>query len=564
MPGDASARPWWQDGVVYQIYPRSFADSNDDGIGDLRGILQHLDYLNDGKGGGLGIDAIWLSPINPSPMFDFGYDVSDYRGIAPEFGTLDDFRELLHEAHARGIRIILDLVLNHSSHLHPWFLESRAARGSAKRDWYIWHDGQPGTPPKPPNNWQATFGGGAWEWDEATQQFYLHTFLVEQPDLDWRNPAVKQAAADIVGYWLDMGVDGFRLDVINWFVKDAALRDNPTKLLGRRAYDRQRHVHDRNRPETIDLVRWLRASVDRYPERMLVGEVYNEPPGNAALAASYYAGGAGLHLAFDFSFLFARWSASELGRAIDAWQGLLAEPCWPTYTFGNHDQRRLLSRYANGTNRVARGRVAAALMLTLRGTPFLYYGEEIGMVDGKIRKSELQDPLGKQYWPLPFGRDPARTPMQWSDAANAGFSSVKPWLPVQEEFAAINVARAEADPDSLLHWYRHLIRVRRAEPALTRGSYRRLAQGSGVLGYVREHDGDRIAVLLNFESRARPAALPTGATWRVLASSAHQPGDRLVGGTIELAADGVIVAKAGAPQARTLGSESRVRASVGR
>lgn len=551
------ARPWWQDGVIYQIYPRSFADSNGDGIGDLRGILSRLDYLNDGKGGGLGIDAIWLSPINPSPMFDFGYDVSDYRDISPEFGTLDDFSELLRAAHARGIRIVLDLVLNHTSHLHPWFLESRASRSSAKRDWYVWADGKPGKPPKPPNNWQATFGGGAWEWDDATEQFYLHTFLVEQPDLNWRNPEVKRAAEEIVAHWLDMGVDGFRLDVINWFVKDAQLRDNPTRLLGRRPYDRQRHVHDRNRPETIDLVRWLRSTVDRWPARMLVGEVYNEPPGNAPLSASYYAGGEGLHLAFDFSFLFSKWSAEAFGRAVDTWEKLLPEPCWPTYTLGNHDQRRLLSRYASAATQQARGRVAAALVLMLRGTPFLYYGEEIGMLDGKIKKSELQDPLGKQYWPLPFGRDPARTPMQWSDAPNAGFSRVKPWLPVHEEYARINVARAEADSSSLLHWYRALIRIRRDEPALQRGSYRRLTQGSGVLGWVREHEGDRIAVLLNFESRAKPAALPGGATWRVLAATAHQPGERIAGGTIELDADGVLIAKAGAPQARTLGSEGR-------
>jgi alpha-glucosidase len=564
MTRDESPRPWWQDGVVYQIYPRSFADSNADGIGDLPGITAHLDYLNDGRGGGLGIDAIWLSPINPSPMFDFGYDVSDYRGIAPEFGTLDDFAELLRAAHARGIRVILDLVLNHSSHLHAWFLESRAARSSDKRDWYVWHDGLPGEPRRPPNNWQAAFGGEAWQWDEATQQFYLHSFLVEQPDLNWRSPGVKHAAEEVVRYWLDMGVDGFRLDVINWFLKDDQLRDNPTRLLGRRAYDRQRHLYDRNRPETIDLVRWLRSTVDRYPERMLVGEVYNEPPGNAELSAAYYAAGTGLHLAFDFSLLFAKWSADEFGAAIDRWDALLPEACWPVHTLGNHDQHRLLSRHATAANRAARGRVAAALLLTLRGTPFLYYGDEIGMIDGKIRRSELQDPLGKQYWPLPFGRDPARTPMQWTDDGNAGFSRVKPWLPVHQDFASINVARAEDDPASLLHWYRNLIRIRRAEPALQRGSYRRLQQGPGVLGYLREHDGDRIVVLLNFDSRPRTALLPTGITWKVLAASAHRPGDRIAGGTLQLDADAVLVAKAGAPQARTIGAERRARSAIGR
>jgi alpha-glucosidase len=556
MPPDERAVPWWQDGVVYQIYPRSFADSNGDGVGDLPGIVGRLDYLQ-----ALGVDAIWLSPINPSPMFDFGYDVSDYRGIAAEFGTLDDFRLLLAEAHARGIRVVLDLVLNHTSHLHPWFVESRASRTSDKRDWYVWHDGNDG---RPPNNWLAAFGGGAWEWDEATRQFYLHSFLPEQPDLDWRNPRVKQAAQEIVAWWLDMGVDGFRLDVINWFLKDERLRDNPVKLLGRRPYDRQEHVYDRNRPDTIDLVRWLRATVDRWPERMLVGEVYNEPPGNPELSASYYAGGEGLHLAFDFSLLFCRWSATELGRAIDVWQGLLADPCWPTHTLGNHDQRRVLSRYAGEGNRLARGRVAAALVLLLRGTPFLYYGEEIGMLDVKVPRAKLQDPVGKRYWPLDVGRDPARTPMQWSDAPHAGFSSAEPWLPVHPRYAEINVARAEEDPESLLHWYRLLIRIRREEPALRRGSYRRLAQGSGVLGFLREHEGERIAVLLNFETRARQAALPTGASWRVLAASGHRAGDRVAGGTVALEADGVLIAKAAAPQARTLGGEGRARSAVAR
>ncbi|MEW6269142.1 MAG: alpha-amylase family glycosyl hydrolase [Thermodesulfobacteriota bacterium] len=556
MGHDPDTRPWWQEGVIYQIYPRSFADSNGDGIGDLRGIVSRLDYLKD-----LGVDGIWLSPINPSPMFDFGYDVSDYRGIAPEFGTLDDFRLLLREAEARGIRVVLDLVLNHSSHLHPWFLESRASRDSDKRDWYVWHEGRNGGPP---NNWLAAFGGPAWEWDEATRQFYLHSFLPQQPDLNWRSPRVKQAAEDVVAWWLDMGVAGFRLDVVNWFLKDALLRDNPVKLFGRRPYDRQKHVYDRNRPETIDLVRWLRASVDRWPDRMLVGEVYNEPPGNPELSASYYACGEGLHLAFDFSLLFCRWSAAELASAIDAWEAALPHPGWPTWTLGNHDQHRVLSRYASGANREARGRVAAALVLTLRGTPFLYYGEEIGMLDVKIPRSRLQDPLGKAYWPLPVGRDPARTPMQWSAEPHAGFSSVEPWLPVHREHVEINAARAEADPGSLLHWYRGLIRLRRDEPVLRRGTYRRLEQGAGVLGFVREHDGDRIAVLLNFESRPRQAILPTGATWRVLAASARRPGDRIVGGVLDLDADGVLIAKAGAPQARTLGSARGARSAAAR
>jgi alpha-glucosidase len=510
---------WWRDGVVYQIYPRSFADSNGDGIGDLRGIIQHLDYLNDGAGGGLGVDAIWLSPIYPSPMHDFGYDIRDYCGISPEYGTMDDFRELLAEAHRRGIRIVMDLVMNHCSSEHPWFVEARASRESPKRDWFIWHDGKPGG--GPPNNWHAAFGGSAWGWDRHTRQYYLHSFLKEQPDLNWRNPELEHAMYDMMRFWLDMGVDGFRLDVANWFIKDAELRDNPTHWRGLRPYDRQEHVYDRNRPETLQIMRKVRQVVDAYPERMTVGEVFVMPPGDPALPAQYYAGGEGLHMAFNFAFLYTGWHADGFARAVDRWESLLWPDLWPNYTLSNHDQPRACSRYGEVECARGRGRVMAAMLLTLRGTPFLYYGEEIGMKSARVPRARLQDPLGKRYWPVHPGRDPARTPMQWSSAPFAGFSPCEPWLPVNDDYGAVNVEAQQADPSSLLGWHRQLIALRRHTPALHRGAYRRLVQDDAdVFAYAREHEGERILVALNFARRDRTVALPEGAGWQVLLSSA--------------------------------------------
>jgi alpha-glucosidase len=520
---------WWRDGVIYQIYPRSFADGNGDGIGDLRGVIERLDYLNDGAGGGLGVDALWLSPINPSPMHDFGYDISDYRDIAKEFGTLDDFRELLTEAHRRGIRIVMDLVMNHCSSEHPWFVEARASRQSPKRDWFIWHDGKPDG--SPPNNWMAAFGGRAWTWDEGTQQYYLHSFLKEQPDVNWRNPELARAMHDMVRYWLDMGVDGFRMDVVNWFIKDDQFRDNPTKLLVGRPYDRQVHLYDRNRPESIDVMRQVRRTLDAYPDRMAVGEVFVEPPGDPALPAQYYAGGEGLHMAFNFAFLYTGWAADSFAHAVDRWESLLWPDLWPNYTLSNHDQPRAFSRYGEVECARGRARVLAAMLLTLRGTPFLYYGEEIGMKNGRIGRAHLQDPLGKQYWPFHPGRDPARTPMQWSAAPHAGFSTAEPWLPVNDDYTDVNVEAQERVPDSLLHWYRRLIQLRKREPTLRRGSYRRLVQDDAdVLAYGREHEGDRILVALNFARRPRTVRLPEGARWQCLLSSDASVSETLAAG----------------------------------
>ncbi len=518
---------WWQKAVVYQIYPRSFQDSDGDGDGDLRGILRRLDYLQD-----LGVDALWLSPIYPSPMADLGYDVSDYTGIHPVFGPLEDFRTLLNEAHRRGIRVLLDLVLNHTSDEHPWFEEAAASRQSPKRDWYIWHDGLPedlpGDRPRSPNNWKAAFGGSAWEWEPRTRQFYLHSFLKEQPDVNWRNPGLREAMGRVIRFWLDLGVDGFRLDVVNWFIKDGQLRDNPGKLRGLRPYDRQKHIYDRNRPESVEAVKYIRSVLDEYPERMAVGEVYAEPPGDPTLAASYYGNGDGLHLAFNFAFTYCHWDARAFAEAVEDWEKALGPGLWPDYTLGNHDQPRALSRYGRrfGGNKEdeARARVAAAMLLTLRGTPFLYYGEEIGMKDGHISRRRLQDPVGRRYWPFHPGRDPARTPMQWSADANAGFSEAEPWLPVNIDYQRVNVEAQKEDPNSLLNWYKTLIRLRQREPALQTGRYRRLenfADRAAVFCYARETEEKSILVALNFTNREQGSTLPLVGPWEVLL------GDRL-------------------------------------
>lgn len=537
IPPKQSKVPWWKTGVIYQIYPRSFQDSNGDGIGDLPGILSRLDYLAD-----LGVDALWLSPINPSPMYDFGYDVSDYRGIAPEFGTLEDFQALLAEAHRRGIRILLDLVLNHTSHLHPWFVESSSRRDNPKRHWYIWHDGKP-TPSgrrAPPNNWLGVFGGRAWEWHEPTGQFYLHSFLPQQPDVNWRNPELRAAMFAVMRYWLELGVDGFRLDVVNWFIKDDRWRDNPLKLFGGlRPYEWQHHLYDKDRPETLEIMREIRQIADAYGG-FTVGEVFTPPPGNPELVAAYYDRGRGLHMAFNFAFTYCPWKAESFAKAIERFEKALSPDDWPNYTLSNHDQPRSFSRYGNS---LPRAKVAAAMLLTLRGTPFLYYGEEIGMSNTPIPRTRLQDPLGRKYWPFHPGRDPVRTPMQWSAEPNAGFSSTEPWLPVNPLYPSVNVAAQQNDPASLLHWYKALLRLRKSEPALRLGSYERLPAEQAVLCYERQLGEDRILVALNFSSTARPLHLPPEASWKVLLATPAFSGENL-SGTLLLAGDGVLLLKA--------------------
>jgi alpha-glucosidase len=493
---------WWRDGVIYQIYPRSFADRDGDGLGDLPGITARLDYLAK-----LGVDAIWLSPFYPTPDRDFGYDVSDHTAVDPRFGSLADFDRLLAEAHRRGIRLILDLVLNHTSDQHPWFLESRSGRGNPKSDWYLWQD-------RVPNNWQSVFGGRAWTYDPQRGQYYYHMFLAEQPDVNWRNPQVRQAQLDVVRFWLERGVDGFRLDVFNVYFKDGELRSNPSRL-GLRAFDRQHHVHDCDQPEMMSLLNELRALLDSYPQRYAVGETFLATPEKAA----GYCGPDRLHAAFNFDFTHRPFRPGQFLAAIEKWEHAAGGRVWPNYVLSNHDLPRSATRYARGEDD-ARARVALALLLTLRGTPFLYYGEELGMRDISLSRSQIMDPPGRKYWPLYKGRDGCRAPMQWDDSPQAGFTSGRPWLPLHPNARTRNAAAQQDDLDSLFHFTRGLIRLRRELPALQRGDFQPLTTASSpALAYLRQADGQKVLAALNFASRPSELSLPPD-SWRLLLSTA--------------------------------------------
>lgn len=518
---------WWRDGIIYQIYPRSFADSNGDGVGDLPGIISRLDYLQ-----WLGVDAIWLSPIFTSPMADFGYDVSNYCDIDPLFGTLDDLDRLLNEAHARNIRVMLDMVMNHTSDQHPWFVESRSSRDNPRRDWYVWRDPKNG---REPNNWESFFGGSAWQWDKLTGQYYLHLFLPAQPDLNWRNPLVKDAMFDACRFWLDRGVDGFRLDVAHMLVKAEDMPDNPTRF-GLRGFNLQFHVNDTNQPETHAIWKEFRKLLDAYPERAAVGEV--EPSG----AEDYYGNGQDeLHLAFNFNLLNQNWDPRGFYTIVADWEARLPESAWPCWAANNHDSRRSISRYAAGSLTEARARLLATMTLTLRGTPFMYYGEEIGMREGQLSRAEILDPPGRRFWPLYKGRDGCRTPMQWDAAPNAGFSTGKPWLRVNPDFKKLNVEAERADPKSLLNFYRQLIALRRESPALQRGAYRSPARPINVWAYERAAEGQRMWVVLNLFSH--PAELKIAGSWRIRLSSVERS-DSTISGAIPLAPNEAVIVEA--------------------
>jgi alpha-glucosidase len=499
---------WWQHGVIYQIYPRSFRDSNGDGIGDLPGITSKLDYLQ-----WLGVDAIWISPIYPSPMADFGYDVADYTDIEPTFGTLADFDHLLAQAHARNLKVILDFVPNHTSDQHPWFIESRASRDNPKRDWYLWVDPKPDG--SPPSNWLSAFGGSAWEWDEVTGQYYLHSFLKEQPDLNWRNPEVRRAMLDVMRFWLDRGVDGFRVDTIHRMIKDAKLRDDPPsrrraahgKDLGE--YATQKHIYSMNRPEVHEVIREFRRLLDSYDERVAIGETHLPLD---ELIKFYGQRGDELHLPFNFTLIYLPWRARAFRYAVNAYEaGLLRQQesvptavFWPNHVLGNHDEHRIASRLGK-----AQTRVAAMLLLTLRGTPTLYYGDEIGMADVEVPPEREQDPWGKQVPGLGLGRDPERTPMQWNAGPNAGFSTAEPWLPIAPDYEVVNVKAQRADPASILSLYRRLIWTRKASPALLSGRYNAVDNvPNDCFVYLREHAEQRILVALNFSDNQCRVLLP--------------------------------------------------------
>jgi alpha-glucosidase len=484
---------WWHDAAIYQIYPRSFCDSSGDGLGDLCGIAAKLDYLR-----GLGVGAVWLSPIFRSPMADFGYDVSDYRAIDPLFGSMEEFDALLTGAHGRGLKLLLDFVPNHTSDQHAWFKESRESRGSTKRDWYIWRD--PAPDGGPPNNWISNFGGSAWEWDEATGQYYYHAFLKEQPDLNWRNPEVRAAMAEVLRFWLDKGVDGFRIDVVWHLIKDEDFRDNPPNPAwkpGQPDIDRFLQVHSADQPHVHDVIAELRDVVDAYGDRLLIGEIYLPID---RLMTYYGRNNQGVHLPFNFQLIQAPWQATTIGDMINEYEAALPEGGWPNGVLSNHDQPRIAARVGD-----AQARVAAMLLLTLRGTPTLYYGDEIGIADAHIPPDRVQDPWARNEPEASFNRDRARTPMQWDDTPHAGFSRSQPWLPLTEDWPTRNVAFQREDPASMFSLYRALLALRAGTPDLLDGAYARLSSREPVLAYLR---GESIAVALNLSQAPAPLRLP--------------------------------------------------------
>jgi alpha-glucosidase len=487
---DAEGHQWWQHAVFYEIYPRSFADTNNNGIGDLNGITAKLDYLKD-----LGIDAIWLTPCYPSPQVDFGYDVSDYEDIDPMYGTLADFDRLASEAKKRNIRIIMDFVMNHTSDQHVWFKESRSSKDNPKRDWYIWRDGK--GPDQPPNNWLSTFGGSAWKFDPMTGQWYYHFFYPEQPDLNWRNPEVEKAMFGVTSWWYERGVAGFRLDAVDTLFEDSDLHDNPV-LPGKNQYgDRNmQNSYNTKLPELHGVLQRLRQVADKY-DAVLIGETWTK---DIDELKQYY-GEHSNELQMPMDFLFARvdkLSAPEFRTQI---AGVNAAG-WPVYVLSNHDIVRAYVRYGDGVHNDAIAKLMAGLYLTLRGTPIMYYGEEIGMTNNDPkRREDVKDPIGRLGWPKEKGRDGERTPMQWDSTANAGFSQAKPWLPVPASYKTHNVATELKEQDSILNFYRRVLALRHQDAALRDGEYVALNENDpNVLSYLRRYKDEAVLVVLNMSS----------------------------------------------------------------
>lgn len=481
---------WWQKGVIYQVYPRSFQDSNGDGIGDLQGIIKRLDYLK-----WLGITAVWLSPVYPSPMADFGYDIADYCNIHPLFGTLDDFEALVHAVHANDMKLIIDLVPNHTSDEHPWFIESRSSRDNPKRDWYLWRDAREDG--SVPNNWLSVFGGSAWEWDATTQQYYYHAFLTKQPDLNWRNPQVQEAMLQVMRFWLDRGVDGFRVDVMWHMIKDQQWRDNPVNVQYEQhmaTYEQLLPVYSTDQPEVHNIVSKMRQVLDGYEDRMMIGEIYLPV---SKLVTYYGVNNNGAHLPFNFMLVSLPWDARHIAAAIDQYEGVLPVNAWPNWVLGNHDQPRITSRVG-----VQQARIAAILLLTLRGTPTIYYGDEIAMRDVPIPFNEVQDPQGLNMPDKNLSRDPARTPMQWNNSEHAGFTEGKPWLRMDAAFARKNVQQEKDDPYSMLTLYHRLLQLRQQEAALHGGQYVPVYADTQMIVYIRQEEGGkRFMIALNLSHR---------------------------------------------------------------
>lgn len=487
--------PWWRGGVIYQIYPRSFYDSNGDGVGDLPGIAAHLDYV-----AALGVDAIWISPFFTSPMADFGYDIADFRGVDPLFGTLADFDALLTKAHALGIKVIIDQVMSHCSIQHPWFAESRQSRDNPKADWFVWADAKPDG--SPPNNWLSIFGGVAWRWEPRRCQYYLHQFLADQPQLNFHNPEVPAAQLDNVRFWLDRGVDGFRLDSINFCYHDARLRDNPPKppelRLGRgfapdNPYAFQYHYYNNTRPENLAFLERLRALLDSYPNIGSLGEISSE---DSLATTAEYVTPTRLHMGYSFELLVDDFSAAYIRSTVETLEAKLADG-WPCWAISNHDVRRAVTRWGGEHPSPALAKQLIALVGSLRGSVCVYQGEELGLPEADVPYEALQDPYGKAFWPNFKGRDGCRTPMPWNDARDAGFGSAAPWLPVPATHRALNVAAQEADTDSVLHGTRAFLHWRKQHPALVQGAIRFLDAPEPVLAFERMHGEQSLLLAFN-------------------------------------------------------------------
>ncbi|MDH1314970.1 alpha-glucosidase family protein [Shewanella xiamenensis] len=488
---------WWRGAVIYQVYPRSLLDTNGDGVGDLRGIITKLDYI-----ASLNVDAIWISPFFKSPMADFGYDISDYREVDPLFGSMQDFDELIEKAHQRGIKVIIDQVLSHTSDQHAWFIESRDNRTNPKADWYVWAD--PKEDGTAPNNWLAIFGGCAWEWEPRRQQYYLHNFLRSQPDINFHNPEVRQAVLDNVEFWLKKGVDGFRLDAITFCYHDEQLRDNPAKPKDKRQgrgfsednpYAYQYHYYNNDRPQTIQFIEELRQLINRYPGAVTLGEVSAED--SLAVMAAYTKGEDRLHMAYSFELLTDDYSATYIRQTVEALEGSIGDG-WPCWAIGNHDVQRVASRWGRGKQIPDMVKMLNAMLCSLRGSVCSYQGEELGLTEAPIEFHELQDPFGKTFWPMFKGRDGCRTPMPWEQHADfAGFSQVTPWLPVTSEHRALGVDVQEADPASMLHGYRQFLAWRKGYPILIEGEIEFLDAPEPLLVFVRKLGEQKLLVCFN-------------------------------------------------------------------
>lgn len=498
--------PWWRGATIYQIYPRSFLDTDGNGVGDLPGIIAKLDYI-----AGLGVDAIWISPFFKSPMADFGYDIADYRAVDPLFGTLDDFDRLLAKAHALGLRVMIDQVLSHTSAEHAWFKESRSSRDNPKADWYVWAD--PREDGTPPNNWMSLFGGVAWHWEPRRGQYYLHNFLSSQPDLNFHHPEVRAAVLDVVRFWLDRGVDGLRLDAINFCFHDKLLRDNPAKPAHMRVgrgfspdnpYAFQYHYYNNTQPENLAFLKELRGLLDQYPGAVSLGEISSE---DSLATMAEYTTGQGLHMAYSFELLTDDFSAAHFRHTIHTLERAMPDG-WPCWAISNHDVRRVISRWGGARPPTDIASMLSALLCCLRGSACIYQGEELGLTEADVPYEALQDPYGKTFWPTFKGRDGCRTPMPWDNSEHAGFSSTRPWLPIPAEHLALTVARQEHVTDSVLQRFRQFMRWRKAQHTLQWGDIAFLDTAEPVLAFTRSYRGETLLLAFNLSAQAASAVLP--------------------------------------------------------